>query len=219
MSDPWGSLGADLAGGAGDPIRNLVAAASAAWTAGLSALQLMAERAGAAATSAAPATGSGNDPLSALTALMMGFTAAMSDVVAGGAGQRAGLRSATPSSPAPGDFPAGTDVSAPMAHALMAGVTSTLRYWRGLAGVYARHQGTLMQAAAPRNIVPSLESEAENRLLVDELRAFLREVGEVAMQEARRLEGELEQVGDTLAHGKQQPEPSAAYRRRWKAKD
>jgi hypothetical protein len=179
----------------------------------------MAEQASATATGAAPATGSGNDPLSALTALTIGFTAAISDFVAGGAGQRAGLRSATPSSPAPGDFAGGTDVSSPMAHALMVGVTSTLRYWRGLTGVYARHQGVLMQAAARRTMVPSVKLEAENRLLVDEVRAFLREVGEVAMQEARRLESELEQIGDTLAHGNEQPEPSAAYRRRWKAKD
>jgi hypothetical protein len=178
----------------------------------------MAEQAGAAVTGAAPATGSGSDPLSALTALTIGYTAMMSDFVARGAGQKAGQHTPTPSSPAAGDFAQGTDVSSPVAHALMVGVTSTLRYWRGLAGVYAKHQSILMQVAAGRTMVPSMRSEAENRLLVDELRAFLREVGEVAMQEARRLEGELEQIGDTLAHGKGQPEPSAAYRR-WKAKD
>jgi hypothetical protein len=213
MSDPRDSFGAAFAHGAGDSIRNLVAAASDAWTAGLSALQLMAEQAGAAGT------GSGSNPLSALTALTIGLTSAMSDFVAGGAGQKAGLRTPTPSSPAAGDFADGTDVSFLGAHALMVGVTSTLRYWRGLAGVYARHQGILVRAAALRTMVPSLGSEAENRLLVDELRAFFREVGEVAMQEARRLESELEQVGETLAHGKEKPEPSAAYRRHWKAKD
>jgi hypothetical protein len=41
----------------------------------------------------------------------------------------------------------------------------------------------------------------------------------VAMREARRLESELERVGETLAHEKERPEASAAYRRRWKAKD
>jgi hypothetical protein len=101
----------------------------------------------------------------------------------------------------------------------MVGVTSALRYWRGLAGVYARHQGLLTRAAALRTMVPSLGSEAQDRLLIDELRAFFREVGEVATQEARRLEDELEQVGETLAHEKERPEASAAYRRRWKAKD
>lgn len=213
MSDPRDSFGAAFAHGAGDPISNLVTAASDAWTAGLSALQLMADQAGAAGT------GSGSNPLSALTALTIGFTAAMSDFVARGAWPQAGLRTPTPGSPAPGDFADGTDVSSPVAHALMVGVTSTLRYWRGLAGVYARHQAILMRAAAPRTMVPSLGSGAENRLLVDELRAFFREVGEVAMQEARRLESELEQVGEILAHGKEKPQSSPAYRRHWKAKD
>jgi hypothetical protein len=219
MSDPRDFFGAAFRRDAGDPIRNLVAAASDAWTVGLSALLSMAEQAGAAATDAAPAAGIGSHPLSALTALTIDFTTAMNDFVARGAEQRAGLRFAKPSSPLPGDIVDGLDVSSPMAHALMVGVTSALRYWRGLAGVYARHQGILMRAAGLRTMVPSPRSEAEDRLLVDELRAFFREVGEVAMQEARRLENELEQVGETLAHEKERPEASAAYRRRWKAKD
>jgi hypothetical protein len=214
MSDPRDSFGAAFSREAGNSIGKLVAAASDAWTVGLSALQLMAEQAGAA-----PSAGTGSDPLSALTALTIDFTAAMSDFVASGAGQRAGLRFTKPSSPVPRDAADGTDVSSPMAQALTVGVASALRYWRGLAGVYARHQGLLTRAAAQRMMVPSLGSEAEDRLLVDELRAFFREIGEVAMQEARRLEDELEQVGETLAHEKERPEASAAYRRRWKAKD
>ena len=219
MSDPRDSFGAAFRHDAGDPIRNLTAAASHAWTAGLSALQLMTEQAGAAAAGAAPTAGTGSDPLSALTALTIDFAAAMSNFVARGAGQTAGLRFTKPSSPLPGDFAEWPDLSSPMAHALMVGLTSALRYWRDLAGVYARHQGILTRAAALRTMVASLGSEAEDRLLVVELRAFFREVGEVAMREARRLESELERVGETLAHEKERPEASAAYRRRWKAKD
>ena len=215
MSDPRASSGAAFARGAGDPIGNLIAAASNAWAAGLSAMQLMAEQAGAA-----PPAGGRSDPLSALTALSIGFSTAMAEFLAAGAGQTAGLYSA-PTSPAPGDFADGTDVSSPIVQALMVGVTSTLRYWRGLAGVYARHQGILMRAAALPTMARSQESQAEDRLTVDELRAFFREVGDVAMQEARRLESELEKVGETLAHGtgQDQPGPSEIYRRRWKAKD
>src|SRR2546421_11854316 len=101
MSDPRDSFDAAFARDAGDPIRNLVAAASDAWTIGLSALQLMAEQAGAAVTGAAAARGSGSDPFSALTALTMGLSTAMSDFVAGGAVGRTGLRSTGPSAPAP----------------------------------------------------------------------------------------------------------------------
>ena len=95
MSDPRASSGAAFARGAGDPIGNLIAAASNAWAAGLSAMQLMAEQAGAA-----PLAGGRSDPLSALTALSIGFSTAMAEFVAAGAGQTAGLYSA-PTSPAP----------------------------------------------------------------------------------------------------------------------
>ena len=215
MSDPRASSGAGFARSAGDPIGNLIAAASDAWAAGLSAMQLIAEQAGAA-----PPVGGRSDPLSALTALSIGFSTAMADFVAAGPGQTAGLYSA-PTSPAPGDSADGTDVFSPIAQALMVGVTSALRYWRGLAGVYARHQGILMRAAALRTTARSQESQAEYRLMVDELRAFFREVGDVAMQEARRLESELEKIGETLAQGtdQDQPRPSENYRRRWKTKD
>lgn len=217
MSDPGVSFGAAFDRHAGDPIGSFVAAAYDAWTVGLSALQLMAERTGAAATESGQVAG--GDPLSALISLTTGFTAAMSDFVAREAGQGAGRRFSMPNAAAPSDFADGTDVSSPMAHALMVELTSTLRYWRGLAGVYSRHQSTLMQAATRRTMAPSPTSEAANRPLVDELRAFLREVGEVAMQEARRLEDELAQIGDTLAHGTGEPDPPVAHRRRWKAKD
>jgi hypothetical protein len=215
MSDSRASSSAAFAQGAGDPIGNLIAAASDAWIAGLSAMQLMAEQA-----AAARAASGRSDPLSALTALSIGFSTAMADFVAAGAGQTAGLHSApTSPAPAPGGFADGLDVSSPMVQALMVGMTSTLRYWRGLAGVYARHQGILMRAAALRTMAHSQGSKAEDRLLVDELRAFFREVGDVAMQEARRLESELEQVGEILAHRTDQSGASETYRRRWKAKD
>jgi hypothetical protein len=217
MFDPGVSFGAAFDRDPGDPVGSFVAAAYDAWRVGLSALQLMAERTGTGATEAGQPPG--GDPLSALSALTTGFTSAMGDFVARGAGQRADRRSAMPNAAAPGDFAGDTDVSSTIARALMVEMTSTLRYWRGLADVYSRHQGTLMQAAARRTMAPSPNLEAENRLLVDGLRAFLREVAEVAMQEARRLENELEQIGDALAHGTGQPDPSAAHRRRWKAKD
>ena len=217
MFDPGVSFGAAFDRDPGDPVGSFIAAAYDAWTVGLSALQLMAERSGTGATEAGQVPG--GDPLSALIALTNGFISAMSDFVARGAGERADRRPAAPNAAVPGGFAGDTDVASTIARALMVEVTSTLRYWRGLAGVYSRHQGTLMQAATRRTMAPSPTSEAENRLLVDELRALLREVGEVAMQEARRLENELAQIGDALAHGTGEPDPSVAHRRRWKAKD
>jgi hypothetical protein len=58
-------------------------------------------------------------------------------------------------------------------------------------------------------------------VLADELRAFLREIGEAATQEARRLQMELEQVGEAVARAatpaKQPPHPD--HRRRHRVKE
>jgi hypothetical protein len=216
MSDPDPSFGAAFVRELGDPMRSFIASASEAWTVGLSALQAMLDRAGAAPTD--PARTAGGDPLSALIALFTRFTAAMSEAVAREDEQGAGLGSVAATSWTPGDFGGSTDHSSAMAGALMVAMTSTLRYWRDLAGIYSKHQTTLMRATAGRMMTSSILSEGDSRLLVDELRAFLREVGQVAVQEGRRLENELEQISETLARRMEQPD-QATYRRRWKAKD
>jgi len=63
-----------------------------------------------------------------------------------------------------------------------------------------------------------LTPDGEGRVLADEVRACLREIGDVAMREARRLQMELERIGEAVARGLE-PEPSEFYQRRWKAKD
>lgn len=71
-------------------------------------------------------------------------------------------------------------------------VRSSLRYGGALADLSLRHQASLMGATGGADAAPS-------RLLVDELRAFLREVGDAASLEARRLQRELEEVGEGMA--------------------
>jgi hypothetical protein len=216
MSDPDPSFGAVFVRELGDPMRSFIASACEAWTVGLSALQPMLDRPGAAPTDAARAVG--GDPVSALIALFTRFTGAMGEAVARQGEQGAGLGSVTATSWTSGDFGGSTDHSSAIAGALLVAMTSTLRYWRGLAAIYNKHQTTLMRATAGRLMTSSTTLEGDNRLLIEELRAFLREVGEAALQEARRLENELEQISETLADRTQQPD-QAAYRRRWKAKD
>jgi hypothetical protein len=217
MSDPRLSFGTAFARDAGGPIRSFITAACDAWSIGFSALQLMVDRAAATATDAGQAAA--GDPLSTLIALSNGFTAVMGDFIAQGSGQRTGPHPGGPDAPPQAGVVGDANISSLMARALMVGVASTLRYWRSLAGVYSRHQEILVQAAARRTMAQSPISPAEDRLLVDNLQAFFREIGEVAMQEARRLEKELEQIGEALALGMEQPDASPGYRRRWKAKD
>jgi len=215
MSDPDFSSSAAFAREPSDPFGTFIAAASEAWMAGLSTLRLMAEQAGAASPVARRATG--GDPLSALTALASSYSAAISDFVAQGMGQGTDLRSGGPEAASPDGFAAGINISALMGRAMMVGAASTIRYWRNMAGVYARHQATLVQAMARRGTAPAPTRQAEDRLLVDNLRAFLRDIADVAMQEARHLESELDLIGEALAATITDPDPE--YRRRWKAKD
>ncbi len=101
------------------------------------------------------------------------------------------------------------DMSPAIAQAGMVAAASTLRYWRSLAELQARYQSSLMQAVADRGTGQSATaSPADSRVLADELRAYLREVGDAAMLEARRLQYELEQVGESIAQAADQMTPS-----------
>ena len=52
----------------------------------------------------------------------------------------------------------------------------------------------------------------------DELRALLREVGDLATREARILQNELSTLDDSLAQSFQQSDLSGSYNRRWRTK-
>ena len=70
--------------------------------------------------------------------------------------------------------------------------TSALRYGRTLAEIQTRYQSALMRAL--------LEQDgADQRALADDLRGWLREIGEAANQEARRLQSELDQLSELIA--------------------
>src|ERR1700730_14111480 len=194
MSDPGASFGAAFRRDADDPIMNFMAATRDAWTAGLVALQAMTPQTGAAATDAGPEEETTGDPLSAFIGVATGLAAAMSEGVA----QSGELRPAGATSSGPGDFGRTADLSALMIQTWMVGAASSLRYWRGLAGVFRKHQSAFMQALARR-----------------ELRSFLREIADVALPEARRLETELEQISEAVARGAGPPQEEGSYRRRW----
>ncbi len=86
-----------------------------------------------------------------------------------------------------------------MSRAWMIAAGSTGRYWGTIAEVHARYQGAIAQAAVDRSSGQAAASPAECRLLADELRAYLREIGDAALLEARRLQTELEAVGEEIA--------------------
>jgi hypothetical protein len=90
---------------------------------------------------------------------------------------------------------------------------SALRYGQRLTEVFARHQGALTSAATAHLSADGASPE-QVRAEVEELRSFLREVGETARLEARRLDHELEELGESVAQAASEPDT----KRRWTPK-
>lgn len=110
------------------------------------------------------------------------------------------------------------DMSPAIAQACGIATVSLMRYWSILAELQLRYQRSLMQAAAAR-AKGQAASPTECRLLADEVRAFLRGIGDAATLEARRMQQELEKVGEAVARAADQATPSQhPHRRRHEVK-
>lgn len=142
--------------------------------------------------------------------------------MAGGEGDGAG------EVPSFGDFAAGlvgltpvgasgTDPASALAQAWRISAVSALRYGQALMAVQARYQADLVQVMTDQAV------SADDRLLSDMMRGYLREVGEAAGCEARRFEMELERLGEAVARATAEAGPPAepradGERRRYRVK-
>ena len=104
-----------------------------------------------------------------------------------------------------------------VARALLATAASGLRTWEGLAQVHGAHHLALLHPLLLASIGGQAAAETA-RLQADDLRAWLREIGDVPLQEARRLQAELEALSEVMAQGIEPPDPLAPHRRRWRPK-
>ena len=118
------------------------------------------------------------------------------------------------------DASVAADLSPILSRVMLVAAGSSLRYWRDLATLCGKHQGSLLQAINAHAMGQGLTGQ-ECRLAADELRAFLREVGDTASLEAQRLQLELgslsESVAELAARDTAGP-PDAKPVRRWRAK-
>lgn len=105
------------------------------------------------------------------------------------------------------------DVAGFLGQTWMVAATSGFRYWRRLAEMYGDHQTGLLQA-----LVSGRLSENDRRAVIDELRTYVRELGDVSVQEARVLQGELERLSNGLAASVDAGAAPPEHRRRWRAK-
>jgi hypothetical protein len=115
------------------------------------------------------------------------------------------------------DNSAVTDFVLPMGQAMIIAANRSASYWFGLAHILGNHQATLARALV---VDPTSGSAPESGRLTaaDELRALLREVGELAVRQARILQSELSHLDESVVQNFQQPDLSGFYRRRWRGK-
>ena len=106
------------------------------------------------------------------------------------------------------------DAAGCMAQTCLVAAGSGLRYWRRLAEVNAAHQASLLQAMASGEPM----GELERRTLADRLRGYMRELGDISLQEARLFQLELERLSDAFAVATDPGATDATPHRRWRAK-
>lgn len=193
--DPFGP---DAAAGGADPAEALATALRDIWGVGAAMMQAAA---GGAAQGVDP--GKGDDAFRAMAAPAAGVLGAYADLMARVAGGRSG----------PADSGQPRDPSPALIEASAVAMNSAVRYGQGLSEAFSRHQGGLAQAATA-----TVTGAAEDAAAAEALRAFLREVSDTALREARRLEQELEAVSEAVANGAAKGGPEAPYKRRWAAK-
>jgi hypothetical protein len=110
-----------------------------------------------------------------------------------------------------------SDVAALAIRAEVAATVSGLRYWSKLAQIYGTHQVNIARSLSASVSDPT-RADKERLVLIDEVRAYLREVGDLSVQEARALQSELEKLAAEAAAAASGAEGTSEYKRRWKMK-
>jgi hypothetical protein len=157
-------------------------------------------------------------PAATLLGPMIGMLGAIADLAAANRQRddQPGAAAAAHSPPNGQDDPA-ADFLLPIGHAMMIAANRSVSYWLGLAQIFESHQAGLAQAVGAKAIDGNAAG-SDRLVAADELRALLREVGDLATREARILQNELSTLDDSLAQSFQQSDLSGSYNRRWRTK-
>lgn len=213
ISDAEGTFGYGSGRPGQDPVTGFFLAMRDAWLAGAALSENL----------AAPSMAGGNpeatSPAADLLAPMIGMLGKMADFAATNR-QRFDQPGAGPaahsSQPGQNDA-AAADFLLPIGHAMMIAANRSVSYWLGLAQIFESHQARLAQVVG-LEATDASTAGSERLVAADELRALLREVGDLATREARLLQNELNTLDESLAQTFQQPDLSGSYRRRWRSK-
>ena len=211
MSNAEGIFGSGSGRSGHDPVTGILIAMRDAWLAGIGLKE------NASGQSMAGGNPGAALPAATLLGPMIGVLDAMADLAAANR-QRFDQPSAGAATHSGGQHdPIAADFLLPVGQAMMIAANRSVSYWFGLAQIFKSHQVTLAQVVGVEAIDGSVAG-SERRVTVDELRALLREVGDLATREARILQNELSALDENLAQTFQQPELSGSYRRRCRSK-
>lgn len=195
-----------------DPLTGILMVMRDAWLAGVGLRENV---------SVQPAAGNPGAGLLGVTLLgpMIGMLGAMADLAAANRQRfdQPGAEGAVGSPPGSQENSVATDFVVPMGHAMMIAANRSASYWFGVAQILASHQAGLAQVVGV-NAADGRASGSERLVAADELRALLREMGDLAVREARILQSELSNLDESLAQKFQQPDVSGSYHRRWRSK-
>jgi hypothetical protein len=214
MSNADGSFGSGSGRSGQDPVTGFLVAMRDAWLAGIA----LKENVGRPTVPGGQPGGAAS-PAAALLQPMIGMLGAMVDMAAPNRQRfdQPGGAPASPSAPNGQTDPAAADLLRPMGQAMMIAANRSVSYWIGLAQIFESHQASLVQAIG---IEPTGQTSpgATSLVTADELRALLREVGDLATREARILQNELSVLDESVAQSFRQPDQSGVYHRRWRSK-
>jgi hypothetical protein len=211
MSNAEGIFGSGSGRSGHDPVIGILIAMRDAWLAGIGLKE------NASGQSMAGGNAGAVLPAATLLGPMIGVLGAMADLAATNR-QRFDQPSAGAATHSGGQHdPIAADFLLPVGQAMMIAANRSVSYWFGLAQIFESHQARLAQVVGVEAIDGSVAG-SERLFAADELRALLREVGDLATREARILQNELSALDENLAQTFQQPELSGSYRRRWRSK-
>jgi hypothetical protein len=211
MSNAQGIFGSGSGRSGHDPVTGILIAMRDAWLAGMALKENMSGQSMAGGNPGAAL------PAATLLGPMIGVLGAMADLAAANR-QRFDQPSAGAATHSGGQHdPIAADFLLPVGQAMMIAANRSVSYWFGLAQIFESHQARLAQVVGVEAIDGSVAG-SERLFAADELRALLREVGDLATREARILQNELSALDENLAQTFQQPELSGSYRRRWRSK-
>ena len=95
--------------------------------------------------------------------------------------------------------------------------TGSFRYFNGLTQTFAAHQHSIFSHLVRGGLGAQLSEESQ-RAMTESVRAYLREVGELAEREARLMQTELAQLAEAITHAAPASDTRSDRQRRWKVK-